>query len=753
MEYVEENEDAHEAHPNASSSHLLSAPPMPPFEEGVRTWGELIGILDPMDEAEQIIDPLVVTNGVDRIRRMSPEERSQLAIQLVRFLAILYAEILRMLQMVDQDDVTVLMQVPDKFLRARSLAGPEMLGVRGKEEVVQYGSDPWMKLVLLGPRPPPGDEGKVWSGWNTESDEEVSLMQTAVDKFGVMLQELLDLLERMGQPLASTRATFLLSMLADVQRPGTHISAGVIDRMDRLQALLLSFDEGMAQEASEADREWCFGQWGVLRPVLLDRKRDATADSQRDVQASSSSDDIAFLEDSQENAEGCSSQVAILSNGTTRPLTREEMEEIAFHEQLEQDAAEQEKKADEQRWLEYRAQCLQDEEDQMMQEALAENAAPPNDTQKKARVLVQVEGEGGRVVRSEIFNMVVKDGETLTYKIMVLPKNDPEVRRLRRQQAVREGEVPQASDSNISAASAETVPVDQCGRTLPLPPVVPNEELDAFMKTVEGEEYYRQWLAGKQTCQMVRERSGCGLLAKFFQRKVEEEEDQSMIAEALKVEEAAKQAARLEPTEGKAEGGTGAAGSGDDNGAAPPEADQREQAREQQACQQNPGRCLSAPSTWPSYALKDGKETINLDSQNLSLSASSHVASDVPAAAFTNITPEENEAELAFAIAAGDIPAEPVGTHGPQEGQLLPGDGGMATGLHEGLPLSGDDGDGLSLPGDGGMAAGHLEGLPLTGAGGMAADDVLLSAESSTESRTTTTTEGLVQTTLRQWLV
>ena len=38
-----------EEHPNASASHLPSAPPLPPFEEGIRTWGELIGILDPMD--------------------------------------------------------------------------------------------------------------------------------------------------------------------------------------------------------------------------------------------------------------------------------------------------------------------------------------------------------------------------------------------------------------------------------------------------------------------------------------------------------------------------------------------------------------------------------------------------------------------------------------------------------------------------------------------------------------------------------
>ena len=258
-------EEEPQEHPNASSSHMPSAPPLPPFEEGIRTWGELIGILDPMDEAEQIIDPLVVTSGVDRIRRMSEEERAQLAIQLVRFLAIL--------QMVDQDDVTVLLQLPATTTRT-SLASPGAWADGGE------------------------DDGR------DDDDDHPSLMHMVTDKFGVMLQQLLGLLEKMGQPLASMRASFLLSMLADIQRPGTHVSAVVIEKMDRLQALLLSFDEGVKRDMEDEDRDWCLRQWDILRPALLDKKREAGASAQHE-ESASSSNDIVFLEDSQEAAEEC----------------------------------------------------------------------------------------------------------------------------------------------------------------------------------------------------------------------------------------------------------------------------------------------------------------------------------------------------------------------------------------------------------------------------------------------------------------
>ena len=61
------------------------------------------------------------------------------------------------------------------------------------------------------------------------------------------------------------------------------------------------------------------------------------------------------------------------------------------------------------------------------------------------------------------------------------------------------------------------------------------------MNTPEGREYYDKWLHGDVTCKMVRERLGCGLLAKFLPRKVDEEEDQKMLGSVLQVEQASKE--------------------------------------------------------------------------------------------------------------------------------------------------------------------------------------------------------------------
>ena len=366
----------------------------PPLDNGTRTWAELVGLLDPMNESEQLIAPVVLESAVERLRGMNDEERRGVAINLVRFLAVFYAEILQMLHMAAHGD---------------------------------------------------------------ESGE---------------------------------------------------------------------------REVQDSDREWCFQQWGVLREPLMARTKTDVQES-RDAGNSeaASSSDIVHVADSQESQEeGQSAMVAVLQNGTIRPLTAEEHAEVAYHEELEQRAAEDEARMDERRWSLFRAQSLQDEEDATMKAAMAEDEEEP--PRKKARVKVVVEGEGGRVVRSEVFNLVVKDGESLTYKIMVLPKDDPEVSALRRLQEQRQREQEEGDASNASAE----VPVDPQGRALPDPVQVPEPELEAFMKTPEGELCYQKWLTGEITCKMVRVRSGAGLLAKFCGRKVDDEEEAKMMQAVLSAE-------------------------------------------------------------------------------------------------------------------------------------------------------------------------------------------------------------------------
>ena len=324
------------------------------------------------------------------------------------------------------------------------------------------------------------------------------------------------------------------------------------------------------------------------------------------------------------------------------------------------------------------------------------------------------------------------------------------------------------SESEISGASAETLPVDHRGRVLPPPPEVPNDELDAFMRTEEGKEYYRQWLAGDQTCRMVRERSGCGLLAKFFQRKVEEDEEQQILQQALLAEAEAKKVNQGANGEGDpdcstekpkdeneeklcgrprsendglqgdheqiqgealsqgAEGSSTTVADADGKGQGLHEGrelaqgsrgphvhhvqpgqehDQGEEGQElaqgsggprahhvqpgqehgqgedprQELCDEQsalpraPEHGLSeqgqrtrdekpsdiaglvAPATWPSYTLQAGGGIINLESQTDSQTSTGAPNFAMPASSFMNISAEENQRELDFAKAAGDI--------------------------------------------------------------------------------------------------
>ena len=77
---------------------------------------------------------------------------------------------------------------------------------------------------------------------------------------------------------------------------------------------------------------------------------------------------------------------------------------------------------------------------------------------------------------------------------------------------------------------------------------------------------------------------------------------------------------------------------------------------------------LSAPTTWPSYTVQK-EEIIQVDSQADSQGSRNTTKAENEAAdAFaSHITVEENARELAFAIAAGDVPANASGLGGHRD--------------------------------------------------------------------------------------
>ena len=173
------------------------------------------------------------------------------------------------------------------------------------------------------------------------------------------------------------------------------------------------------------------------------------------------------------------------------------------------------------------------------------------------------------------------------------------------------------------------------------------------MATEQGERYYQEWNQGRVTCKQVCLRSGAGLLAKFYSRRVEEAEEQKMLQLVLQEEAKLKDDMKRKADQTDEESRPTAAQSEDAKGAS--------------------AGSLVAPAAWPSYQIVK-PEVIQVDSQGdtppqgaampygsvsnaVTTELNAILESDASANAFNEfITAEENDRELAFAIAAGDVP-------------------------------------------------------------------------------------------------
>ena len=70
----------------------------------MRTWAELVGLMDPMDPETQALIAVVLENAIDRIHHVTEAERNQLYLGLVKFLGIFMAEVLRLLALALQPE-------------------------------------------------------------------------------------------------------------------------------------------------------------------------------------------------------------------------------------------------------------------------------------------------------------------------------------------------------------------------------------------------------------------------------------------------------------------------------------------------------------------------------------------------------------------------------------------------------------------------------------------------------------------------
>ena len=209
------------------------------------------------------------------------------------------------------------------------------------------------------------------------------------------------------------------------------------------------------------------------------------------------------------------------------------------------------------------------------------------------------------------------------------------------------------------------------------------------MQTAEGLEYYNKWLKREITCRMVRERSGAGLLAKFFSKKTDDDEDQKMIDAAVAAEEGQGmhcEGEDLRKEAGQDKGGTRNAqtnrmDAGHEGQGRPGQEGSEEQMTRKRVHGSSEsegsgrpgnvdGEGLIPPPVWPSFSLKPCTDTLQLESQE-SGSYGEGAARRNDDTGYEGITAEENERELQFAVAAMDIPAIPPANDNHYSGSEL----------------------------------------------------------------------------------
>ena len=158
----------------------------------------------------------------------------------------------------------------------------------------------------------------------------------------------------------------------------------------------------------ENEQEWCHQRWMVIHPpwkVVLVKNREMKMRGKTPplVHPQTKWWPLKTVRN-RLNQKGVKTQVAMLSNGTVRALTPDEQEEIMLAELAEEEAADMERDVEQTRLDSFAAGKYRDWEQWTVSSAMDGRDV------KCARVLVSVQGEGGRFVRDANFLIPLRDG-------------------------------------------------------------------------------------------------------------------------------------------------------------------------------------------------------------------------------------------------------------------------------------------------------------------------------------------------------
>ena len=299
-----------------------------------------------------------------------------------------------------------------------------------------------------------------------------------------------------------------------------------MERQTRLEALLSIFEE-RNEGLQEEEQTWCLREWAVLQPFLeraeegdaaTDSDGDEETQAEADNQEARGSDEVVAVEDSQEaiEEEGSQIQVVRLSNGTTRDMAPNEVEMLQWAEALEAEAAEDERRREQELWNAAASSSYCTWE----QWGFANMDAGP--AVKRARVHVQIQGEEGRVVRNESYMVALRDGEQLVYQVSVVKAEEDE-----QLQGAYVAQLQPDLEAGTARGSGSTAGPQESDAEQPqedVPHSMDHVSGPDFAQTDYGRKCYEDWKAGRASSAQIGKRFGFHILGTFASMLEDEKE-------------------------------------------------------------------------------------------------------------------------------------------------------------------------------------------------------------------------------------
>ena len=461
-EVIQDEEEPTRGEPASSSRTGPAVPGLSEFDPNVRWWSNLTGFTDPFDDGEvqSLLSPETSRTLIANLQDLDAESRARVTTSLLAFVGLFIAELMKVVNDAQYGDKVELLQV---WVR------------RGDEEVLSL----VQRNLAIGP-----------------------------GNFAKLLTDLQNKLENKEKPEAASAAKKLAEKLRNM---GTGTSKRAADRKDRLQALLVAYDQGdmvcEAKNMAEFD-----AIWDDMCPFLVEPSA-GSADG-----AARSAGSAAGALDSDDDREGI--LVRRAPQEDWKPATKEEAEELRLHDKQVQEDADAQARADEESFQSLQASKARAWEDWAMFTELHN----PGTSRKRARAVVTLATRQGTTLDQRTLEGVVSPNEEVMVQVTI--QEDYEGQNV---QTMAEGDEEGAPSTPATVRISDT----QVQRQLLATRMMHRQtvDLDTFLNSKEGASLYQLWVEGGIREEDIGKRWGNDVVELFQVTRTIEEDSQALNAQ------------------------------------------------------------------------------------------------------------------------------------------------------------------------------------------------------------------------------